>query len=160
MAIFGQKPWVKTFAKMSIFELFKIFLSIAQKGVFSFQNIVKHIFLACIAQKKKFGKWPFLDKNHGLRPLQKCQFQNFLNLLFSQPTKAFFVLEYRTRHFPGLYCLNKKVGKMAIFGPKPWVNQFAKMSIFKLFKLVVFIAQKGVLSFQNIVEDIFLACIA
>ena len=29
---------------------------------------------------------------------------------------------------------------MAIFGPKPWVNHFAKMTIFEFFKLVVFIA--------------------
>ena len=38
----------------------------------------------------------------------------------------------------------KKVGKMAIFGPKPWVNPFGKMSTFRLFELYVFIAQKGV----------------
>ena len=50
------------------------------------------------------------------------------------------VLEYRKRHFPGLYCLKKTVGKIAIFGPKPWVNPFRKMSIFRLFELVVFIA--------------------
>ena len=51
------------------------------------------------------------------------------------------VLQYRKRLFPGLYCLKKKkVGKMAIFGPKPWVNPFGKMSIFKLFELGVFIA--------------------
>ena len=41
----------------------------------------------------------------------------------------------------------KKVGKMAIFGPKPWVNPFAKMSIFGLFELFLFIALKGVFSF-------------
>ena len=52
----------------------------------------------------------------------------------------FFVLEYRKRHFPGLYCLEKKVGKMAFFGPKPWVNPFGKMSIFGLFEVLVFIA--------------------
>ena len=34
----------------------------------------------------------------------------------------------------------KKVGKMAIFGQKPWVNPFGKMSIFGLFELLVFIA--------------------
>ena len=32
------------------------------------------------------------------------------------------------------------VGKMATFGPKPWVNPFGKMSIFLLFELLVFIA--------------------
>ena len=65
------------------------------------------------------------------------------------------VLEYHKRHFPDLYCRKKKVGKMVIFGPKPWVNPFGKMaifgpkrwvnpfgkiSIFGLFELLVFIA--------------------
>ena len=42
----------------------------------------------------------------------------------------FFVLEYRKRHFPCLYCLKRKGQKMAMFGPKPWVNPFLKMSNF------------------------------
>ena len=52
------------------------------------------------------------------------------------------VLEYRKRHFTGLYCLKlvlKKVGKMAFFGPKPWVNPFGKMSISFLFESRVFV---------------------
>ena len=44
---------------------------------------------------------------------------------------------------------------MAIFGPKPWHNPFGKLSIIRLFKLLVCIAQKGVFSFLNIVKDIF-----
>ena len=36
--------------------------------------------------------------------------------------------------------LKKKVGKMAIFGPKPWVNPFGKMSLIRLFELLVFVA--------------------
>ena len=104
MAIFGRKPQVNPFRKVSIFGLFEVLVFIAQQGIF-------------------------------------------------------FVLEYRKRHFPGLYCLKKKVGKMAIFGPKRWVNPFGKMSIFRLFELFVFIAQKGVFSFQNIVKDIFLGYI-
>ena len=39
----------------------------------------------------------------------------------------FFDLEYGKRHFPVVYCLIRKVGKMAIFGPKPSVNPFGKM---------------------------------
>ena len=50
------------------------------------------------------------------------------------------VLEYRKRHFPGVYCLKRKVGKMAIFEPKPWVNPFGKVLIFGLFEVLVFIA--------------------
>ena len=41
----------------------------------------------------------------------------------------------------------KKVGKMATFGPKQWVNAFEKMSIFGLYELLVFIAWKGGFSF-------------
>ena len=58
----------------------------------------------------------------------------------------FSALECRQRHFPGLYCLKTKVGKMAIFEPKPWVNPLGKMAIFRLFELLVFIPQKVVLS--------------
>ena len=54
----------------------------------------------------------------------------------------------------------KKVEKMGFFGPKPWVNSIGKMTIFRLFEFLVFIAQKGVLSFYNIVKDIVLAYIA
>ena len=134
MAIFGPKPWDNPFGKMSIFRLFELLVFIAQKSVFWLQNIVKDIFLACIAlKKKKMEKWPFLDQNHGLSPFEKCQFFDFLNFLFLQPRKAFSALEYRQRHFPGLYCLKKKGGKMAIFGPKPWVNPFGKMSSLRRF---------------------------
>ena len=104
MAIFGPKPWVNPFGKMSIFGLFELLLFIAQKGVFSFQNILKDIFLAYIAFKKQLEKWPFLDQNHG-----------------------------------------KTLWKNVNF----WV-----------FKLLDFIAQKSVFSFQNILKDIFLAYIA
>ena len=72
MAIFGPKPWVNPFGKMWIFRLFELLVFIAYKGVFSFYNSVKDIFLAYIAFKKKLEKWPFLDQNRGLTPLEKC----------------------------------------------------------------------------------------
>ena len=50
----------------------------------------------------------------------------------------FIVPEYRKRYFPFLFCLKKKVGKMAIFGPKPRVNPYGKMSIFRVFEHFVF----------------------
>ena len=37
------------------------------------------------------------------------------------------------------YSAKKIVGKMAFFGPKPWVIPFGKMSIFRFFELLVFI---------------------
>ena len=43
----------------------------------------------------------------------------------------------------------KKGGKLAIFGPTPWVNPFGKISIIWLLELV-FIGYKGVFSFESI----------
>ena len=67
--------------------------------------------------------------------MKKCQFfRLFCSSFFYSLERRFFVVEYRKGHFPMLYCRKKKDGKMAIFGPKPWVNPFAKMSIFRLFE--------------------------
>ena len=63
MAIFGRKPDVNPFRKVSILGLFELLVFIAQKG-------------------------------------------------------RIFVLEYSKRHFPGLNCLKRKVGKMAHFWTK------------------------------------------
>ena len=148
MAIFGPKPLVNPVEKMSIFRLFELLISIPQKAVFSFQNIVKRPFpgLYCL-RKKKGEKWPFLDQNHGLTTLEKCQFFDFLNFLFLQPRKAFFRFRISSKTFSWPILPKKtQVGKMAFFGPKPWVNPFGKMSIFRFFELFVFIAQKGFFS--------------
>ena len=76
-----------------------------------------------------------------VNPFGKMSIFRHFELLVLIVYKAFFfVLEYRKRHFPGLYYLKIKLGKMAIFGQKPWVNPFEKMSIFRLFELLVLIA--------------------
>ena len=49
----------------------------------------------------------FLDKNHGLTPLEKYQFSMVLTSCFYSLERRFFVPEYHKRHFPGLYCLKK-----------------------------------------------------
>ena len=78
---------------------------------------------------------------------KKLIFRLFEFFFFYSLKRRFFVLQYRKKHFPSLYCLKRKVGKMAIFGPKPWVNPLGKMSIFRLMEHFVFIAWKGVFSF-------------
>ena len=160
MAIFILKSRVNPFGKMSIFRLFELLVFIAQKGVFSLQNIIKDIFLGYIAQKKKLEKWSFFDQNHGLTPMKKFLIFDFLNFMFLQPRKSFFRARISLKTFSWGIFAKKKDGKMAIFGPKTWVNPFAKMSIFRLFELFVFIAQKSVFAFQNIIKDIFLGYIA
>ena len=133
MAIFGPKPWVNisTFWTSYFYSLEKRFFALKYR---------KRHFPNLYCLKKNLEKWPFLDQNHVLTPLEKCQFFNVLNVLFYSLERRFFALKYRNRHFTGLYCLKKKVGKMAIFGLKPWVNAFGKVSIYRLFELLVFIA--------------------
>ena len=81
----------------------------------------------------------FLDKNHGLTPLEKCQILYFLTLLFLQPRTAFFRsrISWKTLFWP-LLPKKKKVENMAIFGQKQWVNPLGKMTIFWPFKLFFF----------------------
>ena len=83
-----------------------------------------------LPKKKSLEKWPFLNQNDGLTPLEKCQFFDFWNFLFLWFRKRFFVLEYRKRHFPSLYCPKKKVGKRAIFGPNHGLTRFKKCQFF------------------------------
>ena len=70
---------------------------------------------------------------------KNLNFSTFSTSCFYSLESRFFVLEYRKTHFPWLYC-QKKVGKVAIFGPKPWVNLFGKISVFRVFALFVLIA--------------------
>ena len=62
----------------------------------------------------------FIDKKDVL------SFWNFFKAIF---------LAYITK--------KKEVGIMAIFGPTPWVNPFGKMSIFRLYELLVFYLRKA-----------------
>ena len=71
-------------------------------------------------------KWPFLDQNHGLTLWKNVNFSTFWTSYFYSLEERFSPLEYRKRHFPNRYCLKKEIGKMAILGPKPWVNSFSK----------------------------------
>ena len=133
MANFWPKPWTNPFGIISIFGLFQLCLFIAQKGVFSFWNIVTDIFSRSILFKKKMEKSAIFDQNHGLTRMQKSQFSTFPTSCFYSLERRFFVPEYRKRHFLALYYLEKKDGKMANFWPKPWTNPFGKISVFGLF---------------------------
>ena len=77
---------------------------------------------------------------------KNVNFSTFWSCCFYSLERRFFVLEYRKRHFPGLYCLKKKVWIMSIFRPIPFNNFHGKMSIFWHFQHLVFIASKGVFS--------------
>ena len=62
MANFSPKPWTNPFGKKTNFRLLELLVFIAEKGVFLFYNIAKHIFLAYITLTQNMEKWPILTK--------------------------------------------------------------------------------------------------
>ena len=159
MAIFGPKPWVNPLGKISSFRLFELLFFIAQKGHFPFQNNVKDIFLRFIALKKSSKNGHYWTKTMGSPLWKKVNFSTFELFVFIA-YKGDFSFQNIVKDFFLAYIALKKVERMAIFGPKRRVNPFGKMSIFRLFEVLVFIPQKGDFPFQNIVKDIFLPFIA
>ena len=160
MAVFGQKPWVNPFGKMSVFRLFGLLVFIAYKGVFCVLEYHKRHFPSRYCLKKKVGKMAIFGEKPWVNPFGKMSVFRLFGLLFFIAQKGDFSFQNFIKDIFLVYIgLKKKVGKMPVFGPKPWVNPFEKMSVFRLFGLLFFIAQKGVFSFQNFIKDIFLAYI-
>ena len=134
MAIFGPKPWVNPFRKMSIFRLFELPFFYCLKRHFFVLEYRKRYFSGIYCLQKKNWKNGHFGPKPQVNPYRKMStFRRFELLVCIAQKGFFFVLEYRKRHFPGLYCLKTKVGKIVIFKPKPWVNPFKKMSIFWTF---------------------------
>ena len=68
---------------MAIFGLFEVlFFYSLERRFFFVLEYRKTYFPGLYSLKKKFEKWPFLDQNHGLTPLEKFQFFDFLTCLF------------------------------------------------------------------------------
>ena len=138
MAIFLPKPWVNPFGKISIFRLFEHLVFMAQKIVFLFQNIVKHLFLAYTAKKKKkLEKLQFFELNHGLTPLEKAEFYDCFNFFFYSVERRFYFLEYRKTYFSGLCCQKKKkLEKLQFFGQNHGLTPLGKAEFFDFFNFL------------------------
>ena len=139
MATFGPKPWVNPLGKNVNFSTFQTSCFYSVERRFFVLEYSKRHFPGLNCLKKKLEIWPLLDQNHGLTPWENVNFSTFWTSFSDSLERDFLVLEYRKRHFSGLNCLKKKIGKMAFFGPKPRVKPLGKMSIFRLFLLLVFI---------------------
>ena len=110
--------------------------------------------------KKRLKNGHFFDKKHELNPLEKSQIFDYFNFLLLQPRNVFYcsVISYNTSSWPKFS--KKKWKNGHFFGQNHGLTPLKKISIFRLFEILVFIAQKGVLSFYNMVKQIFLAYIA
>ena len=73
------------------------------KALFFYPEYKKKTFFLLILPKKKNkdGKWPFLDKNHGLTPLENFEFFHFFKTLFFLSRKHSIL----SRIMPNSFCL-------------------------------------------------------
>ena len=137
--IFEQNHGLTPLEKCQFFD-FLNFLFLLPRNAFFNSRISWNTFSWPILSKKnKLKKWRIFEQNHGLTPLEKCQYSTFSTSCFYCLEMRFFVVEYHKTHFPCLYSPKKK-GKRANFLTIPWDNPFGKMSIFRLFELIGFIA--------------------
>ena len=117
---------------MSIFRLFDFLVFIDNKGVFSFQNIVKDIFLVYIAlKKKKIGKMAISGPKPWVNPFGKMSIFRLLNFLFLQPRKTFFRSRISLTIFSWPILPKKKKLEKALFlNPKDGLTPLEKCQFF------------------------------
>ena len=60
-------------------------------------------------------KWPFFHQTHGLTPLEKSQFLDFLNFFFLEARKTFFRSRISQNTFSWLILPNEKTWKNGHF---------------------------------------------
>ena len=76
-------------------------------------------------------KWPIFDQNHGLTPLEKWQFFDFLNFLFLYPKKAIYRSKISQNTFSRpILPLKKRMEKWPIFDQNHGVTPFEKWQFF------------------------------
>ena len=91
------------------------------------QKIKKCFFLAFFAQKNRWAKGPFFEKNHGLTPLQNVDFFDFARSSVLRSNKLYFLSRTSKNLSFWLFLLKKRhIRKRSIFSQKPWTNPFAK----------------------------------
>ena len=80
MAMFGPKPWVNPFWKTVNFWTFWTFCFYSLERRFFVLEYHKRHFSGLYSLKKNLDKWPVLNQNHGLTPLEKCEFFDIFGL--------------------------------------------------------------------------------
>ena len=94
LQLFDQNHKLSSLQKCQFFLLFKSMFRLSGKACF-LTRTSPNTFSGCILHKRKRSKkFPIFDQNHGLTPLQKCQFCRFLKPMFLLFRKAF--LLYKT----------------------------------------------------------------
>ena len=91
--IFDENHGATPLEKLSrFFDFFNFLVFWSLKMLFSFQSIIKQIFLSDFAKNKKMEKFQIFDENHGATPLEKLsRFFDFFNFLILESKNSFFL---------------------------------------------------------------------
>ena len=131
MAIFGPKAWVNPFEKCQFFDFLNFSFLQPRKVFFGSRIMLKIFSWPILPKNKQLEKWPFLDQNHGLPRLEKIPIFRLFEVCVFIAQKGVFCFQNIVKAFFLAYiALKKKIGKMAIFGPKAWVNPLEKCQFF------------------------------
>ena len=81
--------------------------------------------------KKKLGKMAIFGQQPWVNLFWKnVNFLIFWTFCFYSLERRFFVLEYHKRHFPGLYCLEKKLEKWPVLEQNHELTGLEKCQLF------------------------------
>ena len=119
------------FRKMSIFRLFwtSCFYSLERR--FFVLEYHKRQFPGLYSLKKKSWKnGHFWTKTMGCPLWKNVNFSTVWTSCFYSLESPFLLLEYHERHFSGLYCLKKKVGKWQFLEQNDGLNALEKCQFF------------------------------
>ena len=132
MTIFGRKPWVNPFWENLNFSSFwtSSFYSLERRCFV--QEYGKRHFPNQHCLKKKLVKWPIFDQNHGLTPLEKCQFFDLLNFLFLLSRQAFFRSRISLKTFYWPILPKKKLEKWPVSNLNHGLTILEKCQFFDL----------------------------
>ena len=124
---------------------------------FSFPEYRKKHFPGPYCLKKiSWKNGHFWTKTMGWPLRKNVNFSSFFTCCFYSLERCFFVLEYGKRHFPGLYCLKKKLEKWPFLDQNHGLTPLKKCN-FSTFQSFCFYSLERRFLILNIVKDIFLA---
>ena len=87
----------------------------SQKSRFSSLDYGKIHLTSLLCQNKKMEKLPTFHQTHGLTPLEKCQFFDFINFLFLLSTKVFSLSKISCNTFSRHFWAEIKIWKNCQF---------------------------------------------
>ena len=132
---FSKAPMVVV-QKTKNIHLYLLFIKMDWERV---SSCFKHSFKVYFAQEQTIKKLNIFEQNHGLTPLKKSKFGDYVKSIFLKSKKASFLFKRSLNIFSRPFFPETKNEKIQHFWPKSWVNPSEKIQNWWLYKINVFI---------------------